>query len=68
MIMTNGNLGEFINGFFEELMMWELDSPIITLTGRDIAVFLLGFLVCWILIVAFEGKEKDNGFKHGRQD
>ena len=57
-------MGEFINGFFESLMNWKLDSAIVDLSGRDMAVFFLGFLVCGMICMVCEGKE----IKIGKSD
>ena len=49
--------GELFNLTFEEFLTWHIESPIFYLSGRDIICMIIGFIVCLILWVLFDGKE-----------
>lgn len=38
-----------MNEYFESLMNWKVDFLLTTISGRDIALIVIGFLVCLIL-------------------
>ena len=52
--MTNGELWQQT---WEELMMWKLNSDFIDLSGRDIIVFITGFLIALMICGLCEGRE-----------
>jgi len=41
--------GEMLNGFMEEITWTNYGGAIVTILGRDIEVFITGFLVCLCL-------------------
>jgi Na+/H+ antiporter NhaB len=47
-------MGEAINHFFESQMQWSFDNGLIYINGRDITAFIIGFLVCWLIIAIGE--------------
>ena len=47
-------MGEAINRFFESQMQWSFDNGVIYINGRDVVAFIIGFLVCWLMIAIGE--------------
>lgn len=47
-------MGEAINHFFESQMQWSFDNGLIYINGRDVTAFIIGFLVCWLIIAIGE--------------
>lgn len=52
--MRNGDL---FNLAFEEFLAWHIDNGIFYLSGRDIICMVIGFIVCLILWIMFDGRE-----------
>ena len=48
------DIGQMINHFFENQMQWYFDNGVIYFNGRDITAFIIGFLVCWLMIAIGE--------------
>ena len=48
---------QLFNQTWEEFLVWNIDTGIFYLSGRDIACVIVGFGICLILWAMFDGKE-----------
>lgn len=57
-----------MNEFMENMMNWKFDFLLTTISGRDIAFILLGFMVCLMLwAISDVIKESRNERNKGRR-
>jgi len=57
-----------MNEFMESMMNWKFDFLLTTISGRDIAFILLGFMVCLMLwAISDVIKESRNERNKGRR-
>lgn len=62
-------MGQIFNQFMEEIIWTNYGGPLVTLLGRDIVVFIVGYLTHLIisaLIEVFVSKKEDK--KNGKRD
>lgn len=64
-------IGDFFNYIFESVILqWHYDNGLIYFNGRDILVFIVGFLTCLVLVMftySFSKKAKRRIIMHSKK-